>query len=195
LSTHRPALAALATAVLALTGLTATSVAPASAAPSPDRDIVNKMSGGRVALMSNSTGEGATAITLRDPSWKYSTESWETDFSAWGADEPNTYTVTFKNEAAQKCLQPSSATPARGTTIVVKTCDGSPIQKWSAIREMAGGAHTGWWIYRPMVNKDLAMTLNRYNDGSWDTLYLNYAQPTSDRLWRVAPNDKPFGVS
>ncbi|OEJ28791.1 hypothetical protein AS594_34455 [Streptomyces agglomeratus] len=194
MSLHRPALA-FATFVLTLAGLTAASVAPASAAPNPDRDIVNKMSGGRLALLSNSTGEGAPAITLRDPAWNYSTESWEADFSAWGADAPNTYTATFKNEAANKCLQPSSATPARGTTIVVKTCDGSQLQKWSLIREMAGDTHTGWWIYRPMVNKDLAMSLNRYNDGSWDSLNLNYAQPSSDRLWRLAANNSPVANS
>ncbi|GHH56346.1 RICIN domain-containing protein [Streptomyces candidus] len=190
MSLHRPA-RAFATVAVTLAGLTAAGVAPASAAPNPDRDVVNKMSGGRLALLSNNTGEGAPAITLRDPAWNYSTESWETDFSAWGADAPNTYTATFKNEAANKCLQPSSATPARGTTIVVKTCDGSRLQKWSLIREMAGDTHTGWWIYRPMVNKDLAMSLNRYNDGSWDTLHLNYAQPSSDRLWRLAANNSP----
>ncbi|MFG2192174.1 RICIN domain-containing protein [Streptomyces sp. NPDC048639] len=194
MSWNRRALASSA-AVLALAGIVAAGAAPASAAPQPNRDIVNKMSGGRLALLSNGTGENNAAITLRDPAWNYSTESWETDFSAWGADAPNTYTATFKNEAANKCLQPSSATPVRGTTIVVKTCDGSQLQKWSLIREMVGDTHTGWWIYRPMVNKDLAMSLNRYNDGSWDSLYLNYAQPSSDRLWRLAANNSPIANS
>ncbi|WP_406494892.1 hypothetical protein OG936_13745 [Streptomyces sp. NBC_00846] len=46
-------------------------------------------------------------------------------------------------------------------------------------------------MYRPVVDKDLALSLNRYNDGSWDTLYLNIAQPSSDRLWRRTFNDTP----
>ncbi|MGW2176491.1 RICIN domain-containing protein [Streptomyces sp. NPDC001732] len=187
---NRPVLA-LAAAVLAVSGIVASGGTAASAAPNPGRDLINKMDGSRLALLGNSTGEGAVAITLRDPAWKYSTERWETNFSAWEADAPNTYTTTLRNEAANKCLQPSTATPGRGTTVVVRTCDGSRLQKWSLMGEKADGKHTGWWMYRPMVDTKLALSLNRYNDGSWDTLYLNIAQPSSDRLWRVAGNDAP----
>ncbi|MFB7914634.1 RICIN domain-containing protein [Streptomyces sp. NPDC056061] len=181
----------LAAAVLAVAGLAAAGQAPASAAPTPNQDLINKMDGSRLALLNNSTAEGATGITLRDPAWKYSTERWEIDLSAWQADAPNTYTATLRNEAANKCLQPSAATPQRGTAVVVRTCDGSRLQKWSLYPEKAGDTYTGWWMYRPMVNKDLALSLNRYNDGSWDTLYLNIAQPSSDRLWRRTGNDSP----
>ncbi|MEV0617527.1 RICIN domain-containing protein [Nonomuraea sp. NPDC050404] len=184
----RSAVAALAiTASLAATLSFAT--APASA--EPNRDLINKSSGGRLALLNNSTAEGATAITLRSPSWKYTTEEWETTLSAWQADEPNTYTATIRNQAANKCLQPASATAERGTTIVVRTCNGSELQKWSMFSEKVGDQHTTWWIWRPMVNKNVAMALNRYNDGSWDTLHLDTAYPSNDRLWRARPNDAP----
>ncbi|MEE1808431.1 RICIN domain-containing protein [Streptomyces sp. BE133] len=186
---------ALAAAVLATCGVAAASGTPASAAPSPNRDVINKMDGSRLALLNNSTAEGATGITLRDPAWNYSTERWELDFSAWQADAPGTYTATIRNEAANKCLQPSAATPQRGTTVVVRTCDGSQLQKWSLIGEKVGDIRTGWWMYRPVVNKDLALSLNRYNDGSWDTLYLNIAQPSSDRLWRSVGNNTPVANS
>ncbi|MFH8476024.1 RICIN domain-containing protein [Streptomyces sp. NPDC018000] len=191
---HEPVLA-LAAAVLATCGIVAASGAPASAAPNPNRDLINKMDGSRLALLNNSTGEGATAITLSDPAWKYSTERWEVDFSAWQAGGPNTYTATIKNEAANKCLQPSAATPQRGTTVIVRTCDGSQLQKWSLMGEKADGKNTGWWMYRPAVDKSLALSLNRYNDGSWDSLDLDIAQPSSDRLWRVVENDTPVANS
>ncbi|MFJ2900500.1 RICIN domain-containing protein [Streptomyces sp. NPDC087218] len=188
---HNRSVLALAAAVLAVSGIVASGGTAASAAPNPGRDLINKMDGSRLALLGNGTGEGAVAITLRDPAWKYSTERWETNLSAWEADAPNTYTATLRNEAANKCLQPSTATPDRGTTVVVRTCDGSLLQKWSLMGEKVDGKHTGWWMYRPVVDTKLALGLNRYNDGSWDTLYLNIAQPSSDRLWRVAGNDEP----
>ncbi|MFF3730293.1 hypothetical protein ACFYXM_08225 [Streptomyces sp. NPDC002476] len=182
----------LAAAVLALAGLAAAGQAPVSAAPLSGSDLINKMDGSRLALHNDSTADGATAITLRDPAWKYNTERWTIDLSAWQADAPNTYTATLRNEAANKCLQPSAATPQRGTTVVVRTCDGSQLQKWSLYAERVGDSHTGWWTYRPMVDKNLALSLNRYNDGSWDSLYLNIAQPSSDRLWRRATDDTPL---
>ncbi|WP_443080655.1 RICIN domain-containing protein [Streptomyces sp. PTD5-9] len=182
----------LAAAVLAMGGLAAAGQAPVSAAPTPNQDLINKMDGSRLALLNDSTADGATAITLRDPAWKYSTERWEVDLSAWQADAPHTYTATLRNEAADKCLQPSAATPQRGTTVVVRTCDGSRLQKWSLYAERVGDSYTGWWMYRPMVDKNLALSLNRYNDGSWDSLYLNIAQPSSDRLWRRAADDTPL---
>ncbi|MFE7428889.1 hypothetical protein ACF1BP_03375 [Streptomyces sp. NPDC014735] len=182
----------LAAAVLAVAGLAASGQAPVSAAPLPGQDLINKMDGSRLALLGNSTAEGATGITLRDPAWKYSTERWEIDLSAWQADAPHTYTATLRNEAANKCLQPAAATPQRGTTVVVRTCDGSRLQKWSLYPERVGDSYTGWWMYRPMVDEKLALSLNKYNDGSWDSLYLNIAQPSSDRLWRRTTDDTPL---
>jgi hypothetical protein len=46
-----------------------------------------------------------------------------------------------------------------------------------------------------MVNKDLATALNRYNEENWDSLCLNYAQPSSAHLWRMAKNDAPVANS
>ncbi|WP_432933656.1 RICIN domain-containing protein [Microbispora sp. CA-135349] len=174
-----------------LTGALALGPAPVSAAPTHDQDVINKTSGGRLALLGDSTAEGATAITLRDPAWNYRTEVWEDD-STWQADGTGTWTTVLKNRAANKCLQPAAAAPQRGTTIIVKTCDGSDLQKWILQGERVDGKYTGWWIWRPKVNKNLAMKLNRYNDGSWDTLHLDTAYPSSDRLWRIAPNDAPW---
>ncbi|MEV0143732.1 MULTISPECIES: hypothetical protein [unclassified Nonomuraea] len=196
---RKTAVLVLASAITASAAITASTAhadgvggAPASAAPVRDKDVINKAGGGRLALSSNSTAEGATAITLRDPGWTYNTEVWEED-STWQADEADTYTTVLRNQAANKCLQPAAAAPQRGTTIVVKTCDGSDLQKWILRAEkVVGGTYTGWWMWRPKVNKNLAMTLNRYNDGSWDSLHLDTAYPSSDRLWRIAPNDAPW---
>ncbi|RGA03470.1 hypothetical protein DI270_018935 [Microbispora triticiradicis] len=169
------------TAVLAVTTCLAGGLAfrptPASAAQAPDHDVINKTSGGRLALYGDSTAEGAIAITLRDPAWKYRTEVWEQD-AKWQADEAGTWTVVLKNQAANKCLQPADAASQRGTAIVVKNCDGSDLQKWILAGEK--------------VDKNVAITLNRYNDGSWDTLHLDTAYPSADRLWRIAPNDEPW---
>ncbi|QLJ02767.1 RICIN domain-containing protein [Streptomyces sp. NEAU-sy36] len=98
----------------------------------------------------------------------------------------------MRNRAASKCLEPVSAGPQRGTTIVVRTCNGSDLQKWITAGEKVNGQFTGWWMWRPKVNRNLAIALNRYNDGSWDTLHLDTAYPSSDRLWHVGPNDSPW---
>lgn len=39
----------------------------ASAADRTGQDLINKTDGSRLALLGDSTGDGATAITLRDP--------------------------------------------------------------------------------------------------------------------------------
>ncbi|KAF4409203.1 MULTISPECIES: RICIN domain-containing protein [Streptomyces] len=157
---------------------------PAVAADRTGQDLVNKMAGGRLALLSDSTGEGATAITLRDPGWKYRTEAWDEVDGRW---ENGKWTLTFKNRAANKCLQPSAGNPARGTTIVVRTCDGSDLQRWVLRPEYDNNSR--WWLWQPKVDTSLAVALNRYNDGSWDTLRLDTAYPTDDRLWRLMPDN------
>jgi hypothetical protein len=164
-----------------------------SATPYPDRDLINKMDGSRLALSNNSTADGTTAITLRDPAWKYSTEQWDAEETPT-PDEPGGWTDVYKNRAANKCLQPSSATPTRGTTVIVKTCDGSDLQKWLLKPERVNGANTAWWMWRPKTNRDVALTLNRYNDGSWGSLHLDTAYPSNDRLWRSETNDRPWSL-
>jgi hypothetical protein len=177
----------------ALTAALAITMSPASATPSHNRDLINKMDGSRLALLGNSTAEGATAITLRDPAWKYSTEQWDAEETPT-PDEPGGWTEIYKNRAANKCLQPASPGAGRGTHVIVKTCDGSDLQKWLLKPEKVNGAYTGWWMWRPKVNRNVALTLARYNDGSWDTLYLDTAYPSSDRLWRSETNDSPWSL-
>ncbi|NED93088.1 hypothetical protein G3I76_75240, partial [Streptomyces sp. SID11233] len=68
--------------------------------------------------------------------------------------------------------------------IVVRTCDGSDLQRW--VLRPEGDNNSRWWIWQPKVDTDLAMTLNRYNDGSWNTLHLDTSYPSADRLWHLA---------
>ncbi|GAA4600912.1 hypothetical protein GCM10023195_01630 [Actinoallomurus liliacearum] len=169
----------------------AITMSPASAEPRPNLDLINKMDGSRLALSSNSTAEGATAITLRDPAWKYSTEQWDAEETPT-PDEPGGWTAVYKNRAANKCLQPASASPGRGTQVIVQTCNGSDLQKWLLEPEKVNDAYTGWWMWRPKVNRNVALSLARYNDGSWDTLYLDTAYPSNDRLWSSDANDSSW---
>jgi ricin-type beta-trefoil lectin protein len=173
---------ACATAATAL--ISALATGSASAADRTGQDLINKADGGRLALFSNSTSEGAAAISLRDPGWNYTTEAWD---EVGGRYENGSYTLTFKNQAANRCLQPSSATPTRGTTIEVRTCDGSDLQRWVLRPEYDNNSR--WWLWEPKVNTNLAVTPNRYADGSWDTLHLDTAYPSDDRLWRLADNN------
>nr|WP_242537313.1 RICIN domain-containing protein [Streptomyces albidoflavus] len=118
------------------------------------------------------------------PGWKHKTEVWDEVGGRW---ENGRYTLTFKNQAADKCLQPADAKPARGTTIVVRSCDGSDLQRW--VLRPEGDNNSRWWIWQPKVDTGLAMTLNRYNDGSWNSLYLDTSYPSADRLWHLADDN------
>ncbi|MGA5581314.1 RICIN domain-containing protein [Streptomyces thermodiastaticus] len=156
----------------------------ASAADRTSQDLINKTDGSRLALLSDSTGEGTAAITLRDPAWRYRTEVWDEVNGRW---ENGRYTLTLRNSAATKCLQPATENPTRGTGIVVRTCNGSDLQRWVLRPEYTETSR--WWVWQPKVNDRLAMTLKRYSDGSWDTLYLDTSYPSDDRLWHLADND------
>ncbi|MFC4495096.1 RICIN domain-containing protein [Streptomyces ovatisporus] len=189
--TLRSTAIAASTGILALSGLVATSAAPASAEPG-SRDLINKKDGSRLALVDNNTAaEGAFANSLRNPGWKYSTEEWTSQLVSDGLPD-GTHRRVLRNVAADKCLQPQTNTPERGTRIVVKTCNGSDIQKWNLQPETVGGTNSGWWIWRPVVNTKLAMTIDAYGNGSWNTLYLDTSYPSSDRLWALRPNDQPW---
>lgn len=166
---------------------TATTGQAAAASNRVDQRLINKMDGSRLALLSDSTAEGATAITLRDPAWNYKSRAWDEVNGNW---ENGKFTLTFKNRAANKCLQPSSTAPVRGTTIVVRTCDGSDLQRWVLRPEYDN--NSPWWLWEPKVNTNLAITLNRYNDGSWDTLHLDTAYPSDDRMWHLADGDSAW---
>ena len=172
--------------VLAAITCTMLATAPQAAAVGSHKDMVNRMDGSRLALLEDNTGEGAQAITLRDPAYNFKTEQWESDFSK---DSQGNWYGTVRNEAANKCLQPADSTPKRRGTIVVKTCNKSDDQRWLATPDTDGG--TKWWQYRPKNDESLALTLNRYQGaGAWDTLYLDtaYKYPSTDRLWKFEPN-------
>lgn len=166
--------AAMATTVLAIAA-----PAHADSAPHTNREFINRMDGSRLATLGDSVGENAEAITLRHPNWKYKTAKW-----TYIVKDDGHYII--KNEAADKCLQPAAASPAAGGKVVIKTCDGSAAQDWSRrLEETEFGHVTGWAAFRPRNNPKLALTLDAYmGPGSWDTLYLNRDQNSSDRLWR-----------
>lgn len=187
---RRTAVAA-ATAVLALFGVAAAGAAPASAEPG-SFDLINKKDGSRLALVDNNTVvEGAFANSLRDPGWKYSTEEWTTQRTS-GRLADGTHNRVLRNVAANKCLQPQTDAPTRGTRVVVKTCNGSELQEWNLQRESVGDTESRWQIWRPVTHKHLALTLDKYGNGSWNTLYLDRSYPSSDRLWALRPNDQAW---
>ncbi len=187
----RRAAVAASTAVLTLSGLVAAGTAPASAEPG-SFDLINKKDGSRLALVDNNTvAEGAFANSLRDPGWKYSTEEWTSQVVS-DRRHDDTYNRVLRNVAANKCLQPLTDSPTRGMRVVVKTCNGSELQKWNLQHETVSGTNSRWQIWRPVVNKRLALTLDKYGNGSWNTLYLDTSYPSSDRLWVLRPNDQPW---
>ncbi|MEV0228735.1 RICIN domain-containing protein [Nonomuraea sp. NPDC050786] len=175
--TGRMAALAAAAATSTLTLLTVTPAAHAE--PQTNREFINRMDGSRLATYGDSVAEGAEAISLRHPGWKYRTAKWTFEVKADGH-------YVIKNEAANKCLQPAIAGPVAGTKVVIRTCDGSQLQDWSRRPEESDiGQPTGWGAFRPRVNTAIALTLDTYQgSGSWDTLYLNRDQNSSDRLWR-----------
>jgi hypothetical protein len=187
---RRTAIAA-STAFLTLSGLVATSAGTASAEPG-SFDVINKKDGSRLALVDNNhAAEGAYANSLRDPGWKYSTEEW-TSQAVGGQLPDGTHNRVLRNVAANKCLQPQTTSPTRGMRVVVKTCDGSDLQRWNLQPETVGGTNSRWRIWRPVVNKRLALTIDKYGNGSWNTLYLDTSYPSSDRLWALRPDDQPW---
>ncbi|MCG8969522.1 MULTISPECIES: RICIN domain-containing protein [Streptomyces] len=191
MSRLRGAVIAASTVVVTLSGLVAAGTAPASAEPG-SFDLINKKDGSRLALLDNNTAaEGAFANSLRDPNWKYSTEEW-TSQAVGGRLPDGTYNRVLRNVAADKCLQPLTGSPARGMRVVVKTCNGSEIQKWNLQPETVSDTDSPWQIWRPVVDKSLALTIDTYGNGSWNTLYLDTSYPSSDRLWALRPNDQPW---
>jgi hypothetical protein len=145
----------------------------------PDRQFINRMDGSRMALAYDSTAEGSVAITLRAPGWHYQTAKWTVTPNAAGYR-------SIKNDAAGKCLQPATATPQAGDGLVVRTCDRSASQDWTVRADHNdSGTATGWYTYRPRTNTALAIALQTYQgSGSWDSIYLDRDQNTTDRLWR-----------
>ncbi|MGW6613383.1 RICIN domain-containing protein [Streptomyces erythrochromogenes] len=165
-------------------------VSPAAAESFPNQDLVNRMDGSRLALSSNSLSEGAQVISLRSTAWdSYSTEAWDAEGTYDSASQ--LWTFTLRNLASNKCLQPNDTTPARGEAVVVRTCNGSDVQKWSVRKESPNESDPRWFVWRPYLNVDVAMTLKGTTD-TWDTIELDYSYPSADRLWRLGPNNSAW---
>ncbi|MFD4247735.1 RICIN domain-containing protein [Streptomyces sp. NPDC058525] len=180
-------LAAVCTAVpIVLAG-----ASPASADSLINQDMVNKMHGSRLALGGDSTAEGAEVVALRGTRWdSHITEAWDWEGTYDGTNQ--LWTATLRNRAANKCIEPETTNPVRGNRIVVRACDGSDQQKWSARLETKGGNEQRWWIWRPVKNLNIAMSLQNTNNDQWDSVRLDYSYPSDDRLWQTGPNNQPW---
>ncbi|HUR06666.1 MAG TPA: hypothetical protein VM347_29255 [Nonomuraea sp.] len=141
--------------------------------------INNRMDGSHLALSGDAVGEGTRAFTVRSPALqKFKTARWTITEKADGF-------FVFKNELADKCLQPATGAPAAGDNVIVKTCDESPLQDWSRRDEVAEtNVNTEWGSLRPRTNTTIAITLQSYEESaSWDQIYLDVDQNSTDRLW------------
>ncbi|MEU6068854.1 RICIN domain-containing protein [Streptomyces sp. NPDC047082] len=185
MSARRRVLSACTTGI-AVAALALASAPPAAAVDFPNQDLINKASGGRLALFLDHVSEGSIPVTLRDPAFSFSTEAWD----GYGSFANEEWTFKLKNRAANKCLQPVDASPARGSAVTVKNCNDSDNQLWSLQAERVGGSPTGWWVWQPVLNRNIALTVKQYaENGRYETLYLDTAYPSSDRLWKLAHND------
>ncbi|MFI1004381.1 hypothetical protein ACIP10_34430 [Streptomyces galbus] len=110
--------------------------------------------------------------------------------------EPGSFDLINKKDGSRLALLDNNTAAegafARGMRVVVKTCKGSDIQKWNLEPETDSGTNSPWPIWRPVVDKSLALTIDTYGNGSWNTLYLDTSYPSSDRLGALRPNDQPW---
>jgi hypothetical protein len=169
------------TTALAATALTAGALAMAPAAHADTiythQRIINRMDGSRLALVSDSTADGAEVNSLRAPGWHYKTSRWTLIIS--GSKR------VIKNEASGKCIQPATATPEEGDRVIVRTCNGSAAQNWERRFDKVGDTSTGWGQFQLSSDPTLAIGIDTYQgSGSWNNLYLIRSQPSADRLWR-----------
>ena len=176
-------------AVLTSTAITVALVAfpPAAHADTTtfNSRINNRMDGSHLVLSGDGVAEGTRAHTARSPSLQqYKTARWTIIEKADGF-------FVFKNELAGKCLQPATGAPVAGDTLVVKTCDDSPLQDWSRRDEVAEtNVNTEWGSLRPRTNTALAITLQSYDASTtWDHIYLDVDQNSTDRLWHFTPTN------
>ncbi|MFE2551179.1 RICIN domain-containing protein [Streptomyces sp. NPDC059355] len=178
-------------AICAAVPIVLAGASPASADSLINQDLVNKMHGSRLALASDSTGEGTEVIALRGTRWdSYITEAWDWDGTYDSTNQ--LWTATLRNRAANRCIEPESTNPVRGNRLVVRACDGSDQQKWSLRLETKGGNPERWWVWRPLKNVDVAMALQNTNNDQWDTVRLDYSYPSDDRLWQTGPNNQSW---
>jgi hypothetical protein len=169
------------TTALAATALTtgALVMAPAAHADTTytQQRIINRMDGSRLAMLNDSTADGAEVISLRAPGWHFKTSRWTQIITG--------STRVIKNEASGKCIQPATATPKEGDRLIVRTCDGSAAQNWERPFDNVGDTSTSWGLFQLASDPTLAIGLDTYQgSGSWNNLYLIRSQTSADRLWR-----------
>jgi hypothetical protein len=168
------------TTALAATALTAGAMAlaqPADADTRTQQRIINRMDGSRLALLNDSTADGAEVISLRAPGWHFKTSRWTLIIE--GSER------VIKNEASGKCIQPATATPKEGDRLIVRTCDGSAAQTWERSFDRIRDISTDWGQFQLASDPTLAIGIDSYQgSGSWDNLYLIRSQNSADRLWR-----------
>jgi hypothetical protein len=135
------------------------------------------MDGSRLALLNDSTADGAEVISLRAPGWHFKTSRWTLILD--GSER------VIKNEASGKCIQPATATPKEGDRLIVRTCDGSAAQTWERSFDKIRDTSTDWGQFQFASDPTLALGIDSYQgSGSWDNLYLIRSQNSADRLWR-----------
>ncbi|MDT0345364.1 RICIN domain-containing protein [Streptomyces litchfieldiae] len=189
---RRASLFAVATAGVLSLAAALSGASPAAAQPLYDQDLVNRLDGGRLALDRDGRERNADAITLRDPQGSARTESWDVDLTE--DDEGGWYAIIRNRETGQ-CLQPGREVPARGVPATVSDCDGSARQTWRLTPADRRDPEAGWYLWRPLTNEDLALSVDRFHGGAWDSLHLDTAYPSDDRLWRLGPNDRPWEIN
>lgn len=149
-------------------------------------NLVNRMDGSTLGLLDDNAPD-SRVVSLRDHSKYHYLRS-----TVWTAElnlDPNGEWVgTLHNAANGRCLQPGTAQALKFDHVVLKPCDGSPIQQWT-LRSDPG---TNWWLWRPALNPSVALAAGSYGyaDG-YDGLYLDTAYPSADRLWQLGPAGQP----
>lgn len=181
-------LALLAAAVAVALPAVLTGATPASADELRNQDLVNRMDGSR--LTTGSTADGTQVYAARGTARDANVgEAW--DFNATWDPVTRLWTGTLRTTSGAKCLQPVDNTPARGETIVIRTCDDSALQRWSLREETKGDDNNRWWVWRPETNLDVAMAVTNIAT-DYNLLRLDYSYPSSDRLWKLGPNNSAW---
>ncbi|MFD5506531.1 RICIN domain-containing protein [Streptomyces sp. NPDC127051] len=150
-----------------------------------DRSLIGFSNGGRLALDAGNTADNTPVVVLGPGLPYHPSEVW-TARGTWDAKD-RLWTFVLRSKYAGKCLQPAAAPPARGTALVIRTCDGSEAQNWSVREERRQDTDTPWWVWRPAANIDAALTNIPTNPAGQNRTELQTSYPSADRLWKLAP--------
>ncbi|MFE2165295.1 hypothetical protein ACFXB3_09490 [Streptomyces sp. NPDC059447] len=152
-----------------------------------DRSLIGFANGGRLALDGGNTADNTPVVVL-GPNRRYdASEVWSARGTWDGKDR--LWTFVLRNKKAGKCLQPAAAPPVRETALVIRTCDGSELQKWSVREERRRDTETPWWVWRPSTNIHAALTNIPTDPAGQNRTALQTSYPSADRLWKLAPAD------